>query len=95
MSWPDQNTLANTKYSEEVYYWQGMVSAAQGDTQDALSKFSDTLRFNRNFFPAQEAKAQVEAGTFQIPTRGSALDCTPDLPRPGGRKVRYVLSACR
>ncbi|MBN1203090.1 MAG: C39 family peptidase [Anaerolineae bacterium] len=53
-----------TPYVEETYYWQGMVYAAQGDTERALIKFNEALKYNRNFFPAQEAKAQVEAGTF-------------------------------
>jgi hypothetical protein len=58
--------LGSTKYVEETYYWQGMVYAAQGDTQNAIYKFNEALKYNSNFFPAQEAKAQVEAGTFQV-----------------------------
>lgn len=59
-------TLGTTKYVEETYYWQGMVLAAQGERSQALSKFDEALRYNKNFYPAQEAKAQVENGTFQV-----------------------------
>jgi len=55
-----------TPYVEESYYWEGMAFAAQGDARDAITRFDEALRFNRNFFPAQEAKAQVEAGTFSV-----------------------------
>jgi tetratricopeptide (TPR) repeat protein len=55
-----------TPYVEETYYWQGMVFAAQGRTGDAIDRFDEALHYNKNFFPAQEAKAQVEAGTFQV-----------------------------
>jgi hypothetical protein len=60
------NTLASTRYVEEIYYWQGMAYAAQGQTEVALQRFNDALRFNPNFYPAQDAKSQVEAGTFQV-----------------------------
>ena len=61
-----QNTISITPYVEESYYYQGLAYAAQGDTQAAVSKFNEALRYNRNVFPAQEAKAQVEAGTFTV-----------------------------
>ncbi|MEP0763257.1 MAG: C39 family peptidase [Chloroflexota bacterium] len=61
-----QNTARYTPYVEESYYWEGMVYAAQGNQQAALEKFDQVLRFNRNFFPALEAKSQVEAGTFTV-----------------------------
>ncbi len=53
-------------YIEEPYYYQGLVYAAQGDYNKAVEKFNQALRFNRNFFPAEEAKKQVEAGTFTV-----------------------------
>lgn len=56
----------SANYIEEPYYYQGLVYAAQGDYSQALEKFNQALRFNRNFFPAQEAKKQVEAGTFTV-----------------------------
>ncbi|MBI5957907.1 MAG: C39 family peptidase [Chloroflexi bacterium] len=59
-------TIGTTEYVEESYYWQGMAYAAQGDSQSALSLFGKALSYNRNFFPAQEAKAQVESGTFTV-----------------------------
>ena len=43
----------------------GAWSTPPGD-QAALEKFDQVLRFNRNFFPALEAKNQVEAGTFTV-----------------------------
>ncbi|MEL7673794.1 MAG: C39 family peptidase [Chloroflexota bacterium] len=55
-----------TPYVEETYYWKGVVYAAQGDTQAALRELDRALYYNKNFVPAQEAKAQVEAGTFQV-----------------------------
>jgi len=55
-----------TPYVEETYYWKGVVYAAQGNTQSALQELDRALFYNRNFIPAQEAKAQVEAGTFQV-----------------------------
>ncbi len=55
-----------TPYVEETYYWKGVVYAAQGDAQAALRELDRALYYNKNFVPAQEAKAQVEAGTFQV-----------------------------
>jgi len=67
----DVLTLAETNrsitpYVEETHYWEGMVHAAQGNSSRAVQKFNEALNYNRNFFPAQEAKAQVENGTFQL-----------------------------
>ncbi len=66
-----QATIATTPYVEESYYWQGMAYAAQGENQEALAEFTQALRYNYNFFPAQDAKAQVEAGTFTVASAGS------------------------
>ncbi len=66
------NTLATTPYIEEAYYWQGMAHAAQGQRSQALQMFNKALDYNRNFFPAQDAKAQVEAGTFTPPAVAAA-----------------------
>ena len=57
-------TLNTTKYVEETYYWQGMAYAARGETDNAIERFDTALYYNRNFFPAQEAKALVETGQF-------------------------------
>ncbi|MBN1681243.1 MAG: C39 family peptidase [Anaerolineae bacterium] len=54
-----------TPFVEETYYWEGMAFAAQGDTQNAIGLFNMSLKYNSNFFPAQEAKALVESGQFQ------------------------------
>jgi hypothetical protein len=64
------NAIATTKYVEESYYWIGMSYAAEGSTSAALQEFDLALNYNRNFFPAQEAKAQVEAGTFTVAQSG-------------------------
>lgn len=60
-----------TPYVEETYYWQAMVYAARGDIDTALRRFNDALRYNGNYFPAQKAKAEIEAGTFQVANAGS------------------------
>lgn len=58
------STIATTPYVEESYYWKGMAYAAEGNRSAALDQFALALRYNNNFFPAQEAQSQVEAGTF-------------------------------
>lgn len=58
------STIATTPYVEESYYWKGMAYAAEGNRAAALDQFALALRYNSNFYPAQEARAQVEAGTF-------------------------------
>jgi tetratricopeptide (TPR) repeat protein len=63
-------SIANTPYVEEAYYWQGMVYAAQGDTKTAVDKFNQTLKYDKNFFPAQDAKTEVESGTFTVAKTG-------------------------
>ena len=65
------STIGTTPYVEESYYYEGMAYAAQGETQAALGKFNEALKYNRNFFPATEAKAEVEAGTFSVSNAGS------------------------
>lgn len=60
------STIATTRYVEESYYWKGMAYAAEGNTSAAIDEFNTALRYNDNFFPAQEAKAQVESGTFSV-----------------------------
>ncbi|MBN1287469.1 MAG: tetratricopeptide repeat protein [Anaerolineae bacterium] len=51
--------LANTQYVEETYYYQGMVYLQRGETDQAVQKFQEALRHNRNFAPAAEALAQI------------------------------------
>ncbi len=60
------STLATTKYVEESYYWIGMAHAAEGNRSAAIEQFDLALYYNRNFSPAQEAKAAVENGTFLV-----------------------------
>lgn len=59
-------TIGTTPYVEESYYWIGMVYAAEGNTTAAIQQFDKALRYNYNFFPAEEAKAAVQNGTFAI-----------------------------
>ena len=63
-------SIANTPYVEEAYFWQGMVYAAQGDGKAAVDKFNQTLKYDKNFFPAQDAKTEVESGTFTVAKTG-------------------------
>jgi tetratricopeptide (TPR) repeat protein len=64
------NTIATTKYVEESYYWRGMAFAAEGNGQAAIEDFNRALTYNRNFFPAQDAKGAVESGTFAVAKMG-------------------------
>jgi len=57
-------------YIEEPYYYEGLVHAARGHTNEAMSRFDTALRFNRNFFPALDAKQALEAGTFTVANTG-------------------------
>lgn len=66
-----KSNLGTTTFVEETYYWQGMAHAANGNRTEALSNFDRALTVNKNFFPAQEAKAQVQAGTFVANTTSS------------------------
>ena len=61
------NTEATTIYVEETSYWQGMVFAARGESQNAIAQFDEALSFNRNFVEAQQAKEQVQSGAFVPP----------------------------
>lgn len=61
------NAEATTVYVEETNYWRGMALAALGRTTEAVAEFDKALSFNRNFFPAQQAKDQVLAGTYTAP----------------------------
>lgn len=47
------------QYVEEIFYWQGKVLAAQGDTTKAASAFRSALSHNPNFTAAQEALDQL------------------------------------
>jgi tetratricopeptide (TPR) repeat protein len=64
------STIATTKWVEESYYWIGMTYAAEGRASAAIEQFNLALNYNSNFFPAQDAKDQVETGTFQVAQRG-------------------------
>ncbi len=59
-----KSNLGTTTYVEETYYYEGLAFAAEGDRTKALSNFDQALGLNKNFFPAQEARAQVQDGTF-------------------------------
>lgn len=59
--------LANertTPYVEEIYFYRGLVYAAQGKTDSAIFQFDRALRFNEGFTAAAEAKQQVLEGRF-------------------------------
>lgn len=59
-----------TPYVEEVYYYRGMVYAAQGNANSAVFQFDRALDFNENFTPAIEAKQAVLQGRFSPPITG-------------------------
>lgn len=62
-----QRNTANVVYIEDMDYYRGLVLAVQGDTEGALAKFEQVLEFNPNYYPAADAKAAVENGTFTAP----------------------------
>ncbi len=64
------SAMGTTKYVEEFFYYQGLVYAARGQMDASLSAFDQAIRFNPNFFPASDAKVQVESGTFQTVAAG-------------------------
>jgi hypothetical protein len=43
------------RYVEEMYYWQGKVLAAQGDTEGARRAFNTALNYNRFYVEARDA----------------------------------------
>lgn len=61
------NTEATTVYVEELYFWRGMVFAAQGSYDLAIAEFDAALSYNRNFNDALAAKTAIENGTFVVP----------------------------
>ncbi len=61
------NTEETTVDVEEIYYWRGMVYAAQGQVDLALNEFNKALSYNRNDQEALAARTQIENGTFQPP----------------------------
>ncbi|MHB8625113.1 MAG: C39 family peptidase [Aggregatilineales bacterium] len=66
-----QATLGTTTKIEELYYWRGLIEAAQNKTQDAIADWNAVIRFNPNYHFAADAIAAVQAG--QAPT-------PPDIP---------------
>lgn len=59
-----------TPYVEEIYYYRGLVYAAQGNTNSAVFQFDRALERNSNFNPAIEAKQAVLQGRFTPPITG-------------------------
>jgi tetratricopeptide (TPR) repeat protein len=59
------NVEATTTYVEEIYYWRGMVYAAQGQNDLAINEFNKALNLNRNYQEALDARTEVENGTFE------------------------------
>jgi tetratricopeptide (TPR) repeat protein len=57
-----------TPYIEEANYYRGLAYAAQGNFDQAIFRLNQVLDFNPNFYPAADAKALIEAGTFRAPT---------------------------
>ncbi len=60
-------TLGTTKNIEELYFWRGMIEAAQNQMQDALVDFNTTLSYNPNYKPAKDALAALKAGSKPTP----------------------------
>jgi tetratricopeptide (TPR) repeat protein len=50
-------TLADNPYSEEAYYYKGLVYAARGQTDAARRQFTQALRFNAHY---EEAQMQLD-----------------------------------
>jgi hypothetical protein len=46
-----------------------LAYAAQGNIDQALFRLNLVLDFNPNFYPAADARALIEAGTFVAPTQ--------------------------
>lgn len=59
-----------TPYVEEIYYYRGLVYAAQGNANSAVFQFDRALQYNSNFTPAAEAKSAVLQGRFAPPELG-------------------------
>ncbi len=59
-----------TPYVEEIYYYRGLVYAAQGKVDSAVFQFDRALQYNSNFTPAAEAKTAVLEGRF-VPSQFS------------------------
>jgi tetratricopeptide (TPR) repeat protein len=61
-------TFGTTSNVEELWYWRGMVRAAQGDHQQAMKDFDSAVRYNPNYQPAVDALAKVQSGAApQVP----------------------------
>ncbi|NJL93141.1 MAG: C39 family peptidase [Anaerolineae bacterium] len=58
---------AETPHIEDMNYYRGLVHAARGEAEAARERFLLVLDFNPNFYPAAEALAALEAGTFVGP----------------------------
>lgn len=59
-------TLPSTKDAvEELYYYRGMIRAAQGDLAGALADLKFAVDFNQNFAAAQTVYLQLQSGTFK------------------------------
>jgi hypothetical protein len=66
-----QATLGTTTKIEELYYWRGLIEAAENKTQDAIGDLTTAITFNPNYHFAADAITAVRAG--QAPT-------PPDIP---------------
>jgi len=63
-----QNLRLITKLIEEFDYYEGLALAAKGETDAAQRFLNGVLRFNPNFYPAQEALIAIQNGSYQAPS---------------------------
>lgn len=59
MSYVNTNLTSGGEYVEETHYWQGMVHAAQGRTNEARASFNRALRHNPRYQAASDALARL------------------------------------
>ncbi|NDJ78343.1 MAG: LysM peptidoglycan-binding domain-containing protein [Chloroflexi bacterium] len=60
-------TLDATQDVEQAHYWYGMALVAQGELDEARTRFEDALQANANYAPAQLALGQLNAGQPVMP----------------------------
>lgn len=60
-------TLGTTHNIEEIYYWRGMIEAAQGKRDQALADLNSAFAYNPNYKPAADALAALKTGGTPVP----------------------------